>query len=396
MRRFTRYVLFELLKVFFIALAGMTLLMILVGVGQQAVRQNLGPLPTLRLIPFILPDALRFAVPGTMLFAACSVYGRMSAANEVVAIKSLGISPTAIISPALVLSFVISLVAVWLNDVAVSWGRENIQRVIVHSIEEIAYSMLRSHRSYSTPRFSINVADVQGRTLIRPTLSVQPAEDGSQLILTAREAELRFDSERESLRVLLTDVEADLGASARAGFPNETFEYEVSLAAASVKGAETASPSDYALRQITPAMEEAREQVEALEQSMAAEAAFQLMIGDFQGLAAPQWSKRHSVYEENRSRLHRLATEPWRRWANGFSCFFFVLVGAPLAIRLRNADLWTSFGFCFLPILLVYYPLLMYGVDRAKVGDLPPYAVWLGNVILLAAGLWLIRRVGRY
>jgi len=97
-----------------------------------------------------------------------------------------------------------------------------------------------------------------------------------------------------------------------------------------------------------------------------------------------------------RHRLHRLQTEPWRRWANGFSCFFFVLVGAPLAIRMRNADLWTSFAVCFLPILIVYYPLMAYGVDRAKCGELPPYAVWLGNVILAAAGLWLLRKIVRY
>jgi lipopolysaccharide export system permease protein len=72
------------------------------------------------------------------------------------------------------------------------------------------------------------------------------------------------------------------------------------------------------------------------------------------------------------------------------------MVGAPLAIRLRNADIWTSFGLCFLPILLVYYPLLMYGLDRAKIGVLPPYCVWLGNLVLLVAGCLMVRRVQRY
>ena len=78
------------------------------------------------------------------------------------------------------------------------------------------------------------------------------------------------------------------------------------------------------------------------------------------------------------------------------SCFFFVLVGVPLAIRMRNSDFWTSFGLCFLPILLVYYPLLAFGVDRAKAGDLPPYVVWLGNAVLCVAGVGLFRRVIRY
>ena len=30
------------------------------------------------------------------------------------------------------------------------------------------------------------------------------------------------------------------------------------------------------------------------------------------------------------TRLNRIIMEPWRRWANGFSCLCFVLVGAPM------------------------------------------------------------------
>ena len=87
--------------------------------------------------------------------------------------------------------------------------------------------------------------------------------------------------------------------------------------------------------------------------------------------------------------------EPWRRWANGFSCLCFVLVGAPMAIRMRNADFLTSFFLCFLPILIVYYPLFMLGVSRAKAGTLPAPGVWLANVLIALWGVWLLRRVIR-
>ncbi|HND53876.1 MAG TPA: LptF/LptG family permease, partial [Pirellulaceae bacterium] len=115
MRRITRYVLGELLIVFGLTLSAMTAFMILVGLAQEAIRQGLGPEPILRLVPYVLPNALRFAVPGTILFAACSVYGRMSATNEIVAVKSLGISPVAVLWPGYALAFFVSLVAVWLN-----------------------------------------------------------------------------------------------------------------------------------------------------------------------------------------------------------------------------------------------------------------------------------------
>src|SRR5687768_17410840 len=138
----SRYILADLIGWFLIFVVGLTLLMVVLLVGQEAWRMNLGLAPTLRLIPFILPTALVFAVPGTILFTVCLVYGRMSADNEVTAAKSAGISPMALLWPAFGLAFLLSVLAVWLNDVAFSWGQAGIQRVILQSVEEITYGTL--------------------------------------------------------------------------------------------------------------------------------------------------------------------------------------------------------------------------------------------------------------
>ncbi|MBI2481520.1 MAG: LptF/LptG family permease, partial [Planctomycetia bacterium] len=148
MRRITRYILAEFLKMSLVMALCMTVGMMLVIVGQELVRQGLGPTAVVKLLPYALPVALAYVVPGTVLFAACSIYGRMSAMNEVTAVKSLGISPMSLLWPALLFSFLISLGAVWLNDVA-AWGRIGLKRVALESAEQIAYGMLRSSRSYS-------------------------------------------------------------------------------------------------------------------------------------------------------------------------------------------------------------------------------------------------------
>ena len=395
MRLITRYVLVELLKVFSVTLAVMTVLMIIVGAVHEAMLQGLGPVPVMRLIPYLLPNALRFAVPGTILFAACSVFGRMAAWNEVTAVKSLGIPPTVLILPSLVLAFALSLVTVWLNDVAVSWGREGVHRVVIQSVEEIAYGMLRTQRSYTTKQFSISVMRVEGRQLIRPTVIVHGSESSASTTLTAQHAELICNLEEKMLKILLFDGLIEVGGKATMRFP-DTFEHEIPLTQASNKDDISGGPSHLPLRQIADETRLQQAEIDRLEKTMAADAAFQMLTGEFAGLTSPQWAERHEELRAARQRKFRLQTEPWRRWATGFSCFFFVLVGAPLSIRLRNADLWTSFAVCFLPILVVYYPLLALGVDRAKDGAMPPYAVWLGNIFLLIAGVWLLRKVTRY
>src|SRR3954468_2190196 len=136
MRILTRYVLFDLLKVFLLTLTGLTLLIFIVLIGKEAVDKGIGLGVLLQIIPYMLPQAMQFAVPGTMLLASTSIYGRMASYNEIVAIKSLGISPMAVVWPTLILATFVSFVAVVINDYAVSWGAMGVRRVFLASIEE--------------------------------------------------------------------------------------------------------------------------------------------------------------------------------------------------------------------------------------------------------------------
>lgn len=395
MRLLARYIYGELLKVFLVTLVGMTLIILLAGVAQEAIRQGLGLLPILRVIPYFLPMALVFAVPGTILFAACSVYGRMSAENELIAAKALGISPLSFLVPGFILAFLVSLAAVWLNDVAASWGQSGVDRVVLQSVEQIAYGMLRTQRAYSTNQFSINVVSVKGKKLIRPTLTYHSSDDGPPVTLTAEEAELRLNAEKNALSIVLRNSEIDWGPNVVGDWPGLAVQ-EVPLTAASHKGGHSGNRSDCAMHEVPQRIAEQKERIQTLQQQFAGEAAYQMLSGDFGALTGPQWNRRQQRLADAENQLYKLNLVCWRRWANGFSCLFFVLVGAPLAIRLRNADIWTSFGLCFLPILLVYYPLLMFGLDRAKSGVLPPYCVWLGNIVLLAIGGRMIYKVLRH
>jgi lipopolysaccharide export system permease protein len=389
-----RYVTAELLKVFLSTLTVFTFVMTLAGVANEAIRQGLGPVTVLRLIPYTLPNALVFALPGTILFSACSVFGRLSASNELTAIKSLGISPAVVIRPALLLAFLVSLGTVWLIDIAFSWGYAGIQRVVLDSAEEIAYSVLRTQHAYRTKQFSIAVARVVDRRLLRMTITLERA-NGETVTMTAREAQLRAAPEEEALKLTLTDGTVEIGKAAAFRF-QDTIEHTIPLRSPQEREGAAAHPSHMRLGLVGGAAQEQRKQIRRSEQSLAADAAEQLLTGDFAALTDAHWGARLRDLEGQRQRLHRLETEPYRRWASGFSCLAFVMVGAPLAIRLKNSDLMTTFGICFLPILIVYYPLFAYGLDRAKNGALPPYCVWLGNLVCLAIGAWLLRKVSRY
>ena len=391
----TRYILSELLKVFAVALSGITTLFMMYGIVAQAVRQNLGLSQIVSLLPYFVPEAMRFAVPATILFAACSVYGRLSSSNEVVAIKAMGISPMVILWPAFIFAFLLSLFSVWLNDVAVSWGREGIYRVVLESVEDVTYSMLRTRLSYSTKQFSINVSGVEGRRLLRPIMTFQSDENAPIITITAQEAEIRADTVKNELRITLFNGDIEHGGGLMARFPDME-EIVIPLDGAVRKPGGSGGPSELPMSQIDDHFEQQLEYIRKTEQRMAAKAALQMMTGDFTALAGQDWKDDHHRLKESRNLVYRLDMEPHRRWANGFSCLCFVVVGAPLAMILRRADFLSSFFACFLPILLVYYPLLLGGVDQVKSGALPSYSVWAGNGLMLLWGAWLIKRVIRY
>ena len=94
--------------------------------------------------------------------------------------------------------------------------------------------------------------------------------------------------------------------------------------------------------------------------------------------------------------IHGLRTEYFNRFAMSVSCFFFVLLGSPFAILMAKKQFLTSFLFCFLPILTVYYPIAMMTQNMSKSGQIDPvWSAWLANGSLFLASCYYNRRVLR-
>jgi lipopolysaccharide export system permease protein len=320
----------------------------------------------------------------------------MSADGEIATIKSAGISPLRVLTPAFCFGLLLSPLAVWLGDLAVSWGGPGLNRVVFESVDDIVYRMLRAQRSYSTPKgLSIHVQDVQGRSLINPVITVHSgSRQNEPVTFYAKEGRLELDKERMALNLHLKNFR--LLGKVHGGFQGEQV-IPIPLDKALRKGSvSNSSPSELPMREVAPEAIKQIKQLAEKQQELAAQTALALATGQWDDIAGKVGQELDSEIALGSDRLDRLRTEPWRRWAGGFSCFAFIVIGAPLAIILRTADPWMTFGICFLPILLLYYPLFLFGLDQAKGGDLPPYSVWLGNVALMGIAAILTRRVWRY
>jgi lipopolysaccharide export system permease protein len=95
--------------------------------------------------------------------------------------------------------------------------------------------------------------------------------------------------------------------------------------------------------------------------------------------------------------IWRLQTEQHNRFAMAVSCLFFVCLGSPFAILMARNQFLTSFLFCFVPILIVYYPISMMLVNLSKTGSInPAWAVWIANGVVGLAAIYFLRRVRQH
>jgi lipopolysaccharide export system permease protein len=102
-----------------------------------------------------------------------------------------------------------------------------------------------------------------------------------------------------------------------------------------------------------------------------------------------------NIVESNRNQISRYGVEIHKKFSIPFSCIIFVLLGAPLAIRSGKKGMTMAIGFSIL-FFLIYYMFLISGeklADRRLVS--PWLAMWMPNIILLAAALFLLHATVR-
>jgi lipopolysaccharide export system permease protein len=263
----------------------------------------------------------------------------------------------------------------------------------LNSVEKTIYAVLSADQKFSNGRMSISVNHIDDRDLYGLTVEKFGDESTSGFRLTAERARLSCDLNSNKLLIWIKNGTFQSGDDSLAVIDEDVLPIELSDATRKSKKKGEASPSTIPLRQVPIAAHASQVSLLQKRRDLAMAASFQMLGGNFVGLTDPAWLPECEDVHDLETRQYRLAVEPWRRWANGFSCLCFVVCGAPLALRMQNSDFWVVFFMCFLPILIAYYPLLMFGITQTKTGNLAPIFVWTGNVVMLAVGWWMLRRM---
>ena len=395
----TRYVIGQVLRSFLLALVMITTIFVLFMVMAEAANAGLGPRDILRIVPYIIPSSMPYTVPVALLFSVSVVYGRMASDNEIMAVKTAGLSVRTVLMPSWILGLALTGGLVYLSSDVIPRATHAFRKILFQDFEDMLYKVLKKENEFNGANapFYISVKDVEGRTLIGATFKHRKSKEEPNefdLIIYAERAEIHFDIPAGLVRI-------DLENSTTAGKSAKPFIFDVDgrkqmqYPMGDQKYKFEKRIQEKTDSELSQEQEELRGRIEGERHSKAVRAAMWIASGRMDRVPWVEVEEAYSKYPHWQKKVEELETEKHLRRSLAIGTLLFIWLGAPVGIWLARRDFLSSFIACFLPIIVAYYPLTLAGVNLAKEGTTPVWIVYAGDAVLGVIGLlavWKVRR----
>jgi lipopolysaccharide export system permease protein len=394
-----RYVFGEVLRAFGLALLTMTSIFVLFMVAAQARDVGLSPDDIGHLIPYVIPSTFPYTVPVSLLFGATVVYGRLAGDNEIIAVKTAGLSVWTVLWPTVFLAGLLSLTLLHVSGGWIPNCTHQAKLVLFRDMEDMFYKLLSKDREFNHRAwpFLIKVRDVQGSKMIDPTfLHKIKGQNDHDVVIQAKSAVLHFDLPAKLVRVFLEDSEV------------QKFAQRPDVVMINNKILEIPIPSDsqfnmdkklqeYTNAEIVLELAKNRRLIATARMSEAIKDGFAFASGRLDTISWPEVNQVLRNHIDWIRSCNALETEWHLRISMAFGSLLFVILGAPVGILFARRDFLSAFMTCFLPIIGLYYPLMLFGTNVSKEGLLGPIAsLWTGNILLAVLAGFVLPSVHKH
>ncbi len=409
-----RYVLKEHVAPFVFAFSVIMFLLVVDLILQKMdLMLGKGIAPGVVLELFLLNTAwmIALAVPMAVLVATLMAFGRLAVDGEVSAMQALGIGVFRVMWPVLMAGVALSLGLVIFNDRVLPEFNYR-ARLLMGDIQRKRPAVALEDRSgvfiQDFANYRILIGDIDRRTSVLKDVLIYKYEAGGYPVSIAAETgRIRIDGENDEALVTLENGEwhrvdaSDPDVYFRSRFKKKNLrlgeagrqlirtmshyrtDREMGLGAmmdrvhayqreASTLKAESADSAASALRRLLFAPGAERR-------------AFGIVADLATRLRTDTAIRHHKLRQADRYRveIHKKLSIP-------VACIVFILVGAPLGIRVRGSSPAVGAGIS-IGFFLLWWLCLISGETLADRGYIPPWvAMWSPNFIVLSCGSWLV------
>jgi lipopolysaccharide export system permease protein len=309
-----------------------------------------------RLLLYMLPSFSFITIPMAFLLALLLAFGRLSADNEITALKTGGISLYGILPPVIFFAFFAYLATTVITVYALPWGNTAFKTLLYDAIKvRVNISLKDQVFNDDFPGLVIYVARHDEAThQISGVLIYDERNSSEPSTIFARSGLIMTDPGRKTLRLRLLDggVHRLQGKSDYQLMEFDSYDLSVNFNQ-TYKIVPTANELDMTFKELKYAMK---------------------LTGFAQSI------------------MRDLHLEFHRRLAFPFACFVFALIGFPLGLQNRRSGKSSGFSLC-LAVLLTYYIILSIGKTLGQKAIVSPIvAMWLPNLLFIALGIYLFKK----
>jgi len=352
LRILDRYIIKEVLGFVALAAAALTIMLIVRDLFYSMdllINKNVAWLYVVKLLLYRLPAYLVLTFPMSLLASSELAIGRLSADDEITAMRAGGISLRRIIIPFVIVAFVVSILSFLINDYVVPEAHRAHQNIIRENVLKRGPSYIRRNvffRDAGNRYFYINLFNEENMTM-QDIMVYEPGREKSPGTITAKKGEWTADTWKlENGTIYNYDEEG-----------KDT--YEMNFISMDIIVEEDLQK--FFKNQRVPIemnSKELKEQIRILQQ-------------------AGVDTKRLEVI------LHMKYSVP-------FSGLIFVLLGVPLGLRIKRGTKATGIIISIV-LVFVYYVFVSTARSFGNGGVLDPaLAAWLPNTIFAILGIILI------
>lgn len=339
------------------------------------------------------------SIPMSVLVATLMAFGRLSADNEVTAFKAGGVSFLQMVSPVLVSGILLGTGHLYFMDVILPEANYR-ARSLMNDIHRARPTLLFTEGIFmkDIPGYSILIDRVNPRNNEIHSITIyETANMRFPRLMTAKSGEFNVNETGNRLDLMLYDGELLQQDESSGRYFKEVFErqrFSIRTEPTGVQRSEAGTRGDRELN-----IEMMRDKIDEWQREID-EVAAHLEPGP-----VPPEAKADSV-EVARAKAQRTVSlrqrqknsyivEIHKKYAISAACLVFVLIGAPLGVRLRRGSIGVSVGvsLCF---FLLYWACLLGGEELADRGLFDPvWAMWAANIVIGVPGAFLVWFTGR-
>ncbi len=357
LKKIDKYIITELINVFLFGVVAFSSIFAGVGIIPNLVSEaNKYGLDFRTVFSWFIgriPQLMVYTFPMSILLATLQVFGRLSGDSEITAFRSSGISLQRIITPALFVGLLVSMLTLVFNE-----------QIVPKANLYVEYLMAKAQHEYKPSfRTSVNIPQyengflkrtINARVMFKQTMkdiTVLEYDEGNlQRVVFANEAVFDPGKGWNFLHGILYLFDKQEDSITRITFDKEFVNLNL-------------NPADINV---------------ILDNSNSTQLGF---------LALSKQIEKKKITGVD---VSKLLVELYLKTSIPFACFIFTLLGAPLGLKPQRTSSSVGIGLSLL-VVIFYYILMAVGQWLGLIHVLPPIlAAWVPNLIIGGIGIYLL------